>query len=71
VPFFSLIDPSASNILDQDVVAAGTEGYVVVLSLAEVDPAFGGSTALNQIDLVLMPGRAFPVSASRARSAGG
>jgi hypothetical protein len=60
VPFFSLIDPSASNILDQYVVTAGTDGYEVVLSVAELDPAFGASTALNQIDLVPYAGTGFP-----------
>jgi hypothetical protein len=35
--FFSLIDPSDPNILSQYVVTAGTDGYVVLLSLAEVD----------------------------------
>jgi PEP-CTERM motif-containing protein len=33
-------------------VTAGTDGYEVVLSLAELDPAFGASTATNQVDLV-------------------
>jgi hypothetical protein len=51
-PFFALIDPSNPNILDQYVVTAGTDGYEVVLSLAELDPAFGASTAINQVDLV-------------------
>jgi len=49
---FSLIDPSDPNILNQYVITAGTDGYEVVLSLAELDPAFGASTALNQIDMV-------------------
>ncbi len=51
-PFFSLIDPRDPNILDQYVVTAGTDGYEVLLSLAELDPAFGASTAVNQVDLV-------------------
>jgi len=51
-PFFALIDPSNPNILNQYVVTAGTDGYEVVLSLAELDPAFGASTATNQVDLV-------------------
>ena len=51
-PFFALIDPSNSNILNQYVVTAGTDGYEVVLSLAELDPAFGASTATDQVDLV-------------------
>ena len=51
-PFFALIDPSNPNILNQYVVTAGTDGYLVLLSLAELDPAFGASTAINQLDLV-------------------
>jgi hypothetical protein len=51
-PFFALIDPSDPNILNQYVVTAGTDGYEVLLSLAELDPAFGASTATNQVDLV-------------------
>ena len=51
-PLFPLIDPSDPNILNQYVVTAGTDGYEVLFSLAELDPAFGASTALNQIDLV-------------------
>lgn len=33
-------------------MTAGTDGYEVLLSLAELDPAFGASTATNQVDLV-------------------
>ena len=51
-PFFNLIDPSNPGILDQYVITAGTDGYQVLLSLAELDPAFGASTAANQVDLV-------------------
>jgi PEP-CTERM motif len=51
-PFFALIDPNDPNILNQYVVTAGTDGYLVLLSLAELDPAFGASTAINQVDLV-------------------
>jgi hypothetical protein len=51
-PLFPLIDPSDPNILNQYVVTAGTDGYEVLFSLAELDPAFGASTAMNQIDLV-------------------
>jgi hypothetical protein len=51
-PFFALIDPSDPNILNQYVVTAGTDGYEVLFSLAEFDPAFGASTAVNQVDLV-------------------
>jgi len=51
-PFFALIDPSDPNVLNQYVVTAGTDGYEVLFSLAELDPAFGASTAINQVDLV-------------------
>ncbi len=51
-PLFSLIDPNDPSILNQFVVTAGTDGYLVLLSLAELDPAFGASTAINQVDLV-------------------
>ena len=51
-PFFSLIDPSDPNILNQYVVTAGTDGYEVLLSLAELDPVFSASTVPNQVDLV-------------------
>ena len=51
-PFLNLIDPSNPGILDQYVITAGTDGYQVLLSLAELDPAFGASTAANQVDLV-------------------
>ncbi|HEU0154434.1 MAG TPA: PEP-CTERM sorting domain-containing protein [Stellaceae bacterium] len=52
VRFFDLVDPSNPDILDQYVVTAGTDGYEVVLSLAELDPALGASTAPNEVDLV-------------------
>src|SRR5271169_5178115 len=51
-PFFALIDPSDPNILNQYVVTAGTDGYEVLFSLAELDPAFGASTVPNPVDLV-------------------
>jgi hypothetical protein len=51
-PFFSLIDPSDPDILNQYVVTAGTDGYEVLFSLAELDPAYGASTAINEVDLV-------------------
>lgn len=52
--FFNLIDPSDPNILNQYVVTAGTDGYEVLFSLAELDPAYGASTdpATNEVDLV-------------------
>jgi PEP-CTERM motif len=51
-PFFALIDPSDPNILNQYVVTAGTDGYEVLFSLAELDPAFGASTTIPNVDLV-------------------
>jgi hypothetical protein len=51
-PFFSLIDPSNPDILNQYVVTAGTDGYEVLFSLAELDPTYGASTAINEVDLV-------------------
>jgi hypothetical protein len=51
-PLFALIDPSDPNILNQYVITAGTDGYEVLLSLAELDPLYGASTASNQIDIV-------------------
>ncbi len=51
-PLFALLDPSDPDILNQYVVTAGTDGYEVLLSLAELDPAFGASTAVNGVDLV-------------------
>jgi hypothetical protein len=41
VPLWTFLDPN-SDILDQYVVTAGTDGYQVVLSLAELDPGLGG-----------------------------
>jgi hypothetical protein len=51
-PLFALIDPSDPDILNHYVVTAGTDGYEVLFSLAELDPAFGASTAVNAVDLV-------------------
>jgi hypothetical protein len=51
-PLFTLIDPSDPNILNQYVVTAGTDGYEVLFSLAELDPAFGASTTIPNVDLV-------------------
>ena len=41
-----------SDILNQYVVTAGTDGYEVLFSLAELDPAFGASTVNGDVDLV-------------------
>jgi hypothetical protein len=43
VPLFDFIQPTNSNITRQFVVTTGSDGYVVTLSLAELDPAYGGS----------------------------
>ncbi len=43
VPLWTFLDPDDSDILDQYVVTAGTDGYEVVLSLAELDPDLGGN----------------------------
>jgi hypothetical protein len=51
-PFFALVDPSDPDILNQYVVTAGTDGYEVLFSLAELDPAFGASTVNGEVDLV-------------------
>ena len=42
VPLWTFLDPNSNNILDQYVITAGTDGYEVVLSLAELDPSLGG-----------------------------
>jgi hypothetical protein len=44
VPLWTFIDPSSlSNVTSQIVDATATDGYVVALSLAELDPALGGN----------------------------
>jgi hypothetical protein len=43
VSLYDFVKPTSSNSLDQIVVTSGTDGYQVVYSLAELDPAFGGS----------------------------
>jgi hypothetical protein len=40
---FSFLDPTNADSLSQIVVTTGTDGYEVVLALAELDPAFGGN----------------------------
>jgi hypothetical protein len=40
---FSFINPTNSDSLSQIVVTTGTDGYEVVLALAELDPVFGGN----------------------------
>jgi len=44
VPLYTFINPSpGSNITDEIVDTVATDGYVVALSLAELDPALGGN----------------------------
>jgi hypothetical protein len=43
VPLYTFLDPDQNNILNQYVAIGATDGYEVVLSLAEVDPALGGT----------------------------
>jgi hypothetical protein len=39
---FSFLSPTDANSLNQIVTAVGSDGYTVVYSLAELDPAYGG-----------------------------
>jgi len=41
VPLWNLLSPNTSNISNQYVLASGTDGYEVLYSLAELDPALG------------------------------
>jgi hypothetical protein len=52
VALWTFLDPTDSNILNQYVVVTGTDGYEVVYSLAELDPAYGAPTSVNNIDLL-------------------
>jgi hypothetical protein len=45
VPFWTFLDPRDSYVTRQYVVTAGTDGYEVVLSLAELVPSLGGNPA--------------------------
>jgi hypothetical protein len=45
VLLWTFLDPTDSNITDQIVTTQGTDGYEVVLALAEIDPALGGNPA--------------------------
>ena len=46
VSLWTLLNPTASNVLNQYVLASGTDGYEVLYSLAELDPAFGAAQDL-------------------------
>jgi len=43
VPLWTFLGASDPNVTDDIVVTAGTDGYEVALSLAELDPALGGN----------------------------
>jgi hypothetical protein len=43
VPLWTFLDASDPAVTDQVVITQGTDGYEVVLSLAELDPALGGN----------------------------
>jgi hypothetical protein len=45
VPLWTFLSPSNNAITDQIVITQGTDGYEVVLSLAEIDPSLGGNPA--------------------------
>jgi hypothetical protein len=46
IPLWTFISPSnLSNVTSQIVITSGTDGYEVVLSLAELDPSLGGNSA--------------------------
>lgn len=43
VPLWTFVNPSDPMATDQIVITQGTDGYEVVLALAELNPAFGGN----------------------------
>jgi hypothetical protein len=43
VPLWTFLNATNSNVTDQIVITRGTDGYEVVLALAELDPALGGN----------------------------
>jgi hypothetical protein len=43
VPLWTFLAATNSNVTDKIVITQGTDGYEVVLSLAELDPALGGN----------------------------
>jgi hypothetical protein len=45
VPLLTFINPSDGNTTSQIVITQATDGYEVVLSLAELDPTLGGNSA--------------------------
>jgi hypothetical protein len=56
VPLWQFLDTSSSDITNQIVTTQATDGYEIVLSLAELDPALGG----NPNDLLPYAGTGFP-----------
>ena len=62
---YSFLDPSAAAVATRDiVVTAATDGYLVVFSLAELDPSLGG----NPDNLLAYAGATFPAQGWRASS---
>ena len=68
VPLWTFLNPTGSNVLNQYVLASGTDGYEVLFSLAELDPALGapldlvpyadtqGQFPSNGIARIIVPG---------------
>ncbi len=65
VPLYTFLNPTNSDSANQLVVVQATDGYELVVSLAELDPAFGGS--LNDLLPYPIPRATFPAMASRER----
>jgi hypothetical protein len=59
VPLYTFLDPTNSNSANQLVVVQAIDGLEVVVALAELDPAFGGS--LNDLLPYADTGGNFPV----------
>lgn len=58
VPLWTFLNPSDSNITSQIVITQATDGYEVVLSLAELDPNMGGNP--NDLLAYADTGTSFP-----------
>ena len=56
--FYAFLDPTSPSVTSDIVVTAATDGYLVVFSLAELDPALGG----NPDNLLAYAGATFPGS---------
>lgn len=59
VPLWTFLNPSDSDSRNQLVITQATDGYEVVLSLAELDPSLGG----NPDNILPYAGTSFPNSA--------